>query len=377
VMIDAEGRVFVMDFGLAKLTSGEGSATVSGVILGTPAFMPPEQAAANAGQVDRRSDVYALGATLYVLLSGKRPYDGESATDILVQILTTEPPTLKQVWPEAPWELEAVVARAMARARDQRYDTAKDFADDLDRYLTSEPIRARRQSTFVLLTRKLRRRALPLASIGTGLLLLLVAVGFYVRSTRVPPAAPAGPDRLKEWAELFPKLQKAISSDTFDPAAATLLLERLERDFPEQKGSVTLLIESEFRDVARSLDEMPRSRWLDLAPQVRRSRDWLQYMKKPVAAADRILAYRGTVSFTIQVTPYAEVRSPLLEGLPAEERVTPLSVRDVEIREGGLELVHPKYGTHAVKLPELKNGARLVIEGSLKDPQTIRISEGP
>jgi hypothetical protein len=63
--------------------------------------------------------------------------------------------------------------------------------------------------------------------------------------------------------------------------------------------------------------------------------------------------------------------------LPAEERVTPLRVRDVEIRDGGLELVHPKFGTHAVALPELKNGARFVIEGSLKDPQTLRIREEP
>jgi len=377
VMIDAEGRIFVMDFGLAKLTSGEGSATVSGVILGTPAFMPPEQAAANAGQVDRRSDVYALGAMLYVLLSGRRPYDGESATDILVQILTTEPLALKKVWPEAPWELEAVVARAMARARDQRYDTAKEFADDLDRYLANEPIRARRQSALLLLTRKLRRRTVPLASIGAGLLLLVVGIGFYVRSTRVPPPLPAGPDRLQAWAEMFPRLQKAIASDSFDPAAASALLERLDRDFPEQKGSVALLIESEYRDVARLLAGMPRSRWLELAPQVRRCRDWLRYMKKPADAADRILAYRGTVSLTIQVTPYAEIRSPLLEGLPAEERVTPLFVRDVEIRDGGLELVHPKLGAYQVPLPDLKNGARLVIEGSLRDPKTIHISEGP
>jgi hypothetical protein len=263
----------------------------------------------------------------------------------------------------------------MARARDQRYATAKDFADDLDRYLANEPIRARRQSTFVLLARKVRRRAIPIASIGIGLLLLAAAVGFYVRSTRVPAPSPAGPDRLKEWAELFPRLQKAIASDTFDPAAATPMLERLDREFPEQKGSVTLLLESEYRDLARALEELPRSRWLELAPQVRRNRDWLRYMNKPVAAADRILAYRGTVSLTIQVTPYAEVRSPLLQGLPAEERVTPLSIRDLEIRDGGLELVHPTLGTHPIKLPELKNGARLIIEGSLKDPKTLRIRE--
>src|SRR5579862_3567385 len=201
VMIDSDGRVFVMDFGLAKLTAGEGSGTVSGVILGTPAFMPPEQAAANAGQVDRRSDVYSMGAMLYVLLSGRRPYDGESATDILVQILTSEPQPLKKVWPEAPWELEAILARAMARARDQRYATALEFAEDLDHYLTREPIHARRQGFAVLTARKLKKRAGPLLVIGACVAMALVAAVLYARSSHQPPA-PVGPDRLKLWAEL-------------------------------------------------------------------------------------------------------------------------------------------------------------------------------
>ncbi|MBV8881091.1 MAG: serine/threonine protein kinase [Planctomycetaceae bacterium] len=376
VMIDTEGRVFVMDFGLAKLTSGEGSATVSGVILGTPAFMPPEQAAANAGQVDRRSDVYSLGAMAYVLLSGRRPFEGESATDILVQILTSEPAPLKKVWPEAPWELDAILSRAMARARDQRYETAKAFADDLDRYLSHEPIKARRQSFTVLTARKLRKRAGFLLAIGSCVLLLAVAAAFYVRSSHPPAPAPAGPDRLKIWAELFPKIQTAVSVDTFDAAVAAPLLERMEKEFPEQGASVNGLIEGEHRDIVRAIEQLPRARWLESAARVRRFRDWLAFMKKPVDAADRILAYRGTITLTVQIVPYAELRGTLVESLPPEERVTPLTVRGLEIREGTLEITHPQFGSRRLDLPLLKNGMNLTVEGQWKEPDSIKISEG-
>ncbi|HZE98370.1 MAG TPA: serine/threonine-protein kinase [Planctomycetota bacterium] len=377
LMIDTEGRVYVMDFGLAKLTSGEGSATVSGVILGTPAFMPPEQAAANSGQVDHRSDVYALGSTLYVLLSGQRPFDGESATDILVQILTRDPQTLKQVWSQAPWELEAIVARSMSRARDQRYQTAGEMADDLDRFLKGAPVQARRQGIALRLWRMLKNRAATVLTIGACVLLLAGAAAFYARSSRPVPPGPSGPDRLKLWADFFPGIQRAVSADSFDAAAAAPLLERLDREFPEQKSSVNTLLEGEHRDIVRAIDELPRARWIESAPRIRRYRDWLAFMKKPVDGADRILAYKGTMTLIVQVAPYAEVRGPLVEQIPAEERVTPLCLRNLEIRDGGLQLAHPELGTRAVALPVLKNGGTVTIEGSLKDPPGIRILEGP
>jgi hypothetical protein len=377
VMIDTEGRVFVMDFGLAKLAGGEGSATVSGAILGTPAFMPPEQAAANAGQVDRRSDVYALGATLYVLLSGKRPYSGESATDILVQILTTEPATLKQSWPEVPWELEAIVARAMCRMREGRYDTAKLLAEDLGRFLTHEPVQAQRLTPTHRFIRKARKHAAAIAAAAGIALLASAAAYFYVRSARIPPAPPPGPDRLAAWSEFSPRLQGALAAETFDAAAARPLLDRMERDFPEQKAGIDQFIEREHKDVSRSIEGIPRSAWLESAARVRRYRDWLEFAKKPADAADRILRYRGTITLTVQVSPYAELRGPLVDGLPPEERMTPLTVKDLEIRDGGIDLVHPQFGKHLVVLPALKNGATIIIEGSMKDPKSIKTSEGP
>jgi hypothetical protein len=377
VMIDTEGRVYVMDFGLAKLAGGEGSGTVSGAILGTPAYMPPEQAAANAGQVDRRSDVYALGATLYVLLSGKRPFEGDSATEILVQILTTDPPNLKQVWPEAPWELEAIAARAMSRPREGRYETAKILADDLDRFLTQQPILARRQTFAHLLAKQLKKKALLIAGLAALLLLGGAAAYFYARSTTPPPGSADGADRLKAWSELFSRIQSATSADTFDPGAAGPLLARMAREFPEQKAGVDLMMDREHKDISRTLEEMPRAAWLDSAARVRKYRDWLVFAKKPTDVADRILRYRGTFTLTVQVAPYAEIRGPLVENVPAEERVTPFTRKHLEIRDGGVELVHPTLGTHAVALPNLRNGATLTIEGTMKDFKSIKLSEGP
>jgi hypothetical protein len=376
LMIDLEGRVYVMDFGLAKLTGGEGSATVSGAILGTPAFMPPEQAAANASQVDRRSDIYSLGATLYVLASGRRPFEGDSATEILVQILTSEPPTLRQILPSAPWELEAILARAMARPREGRYQTAKELAADLDRFIANEPIQARRQTLTHRFMRKAKKSAGLIIGVAVILALAAAAGVFYVRSTRVPVAGPAGPDRMKEWSETFPRLQSALAVETFDPAAAGPLIARMERDFPEQKAGIDLMLDREYKDVVRALDDMPRSAWLESAPRVRRYREWLAFAKKPTESADRILAYRGTITLIVQVSPYAEVRGPMVDALPPEERLTPFMRKDLEILDGALELVHPQLGTRPVKLPPLRHGSSITIEGSMKDSQSIKISEG-
>ena len=136
-------------------------------------------------------------------------------------------------------------------------------------------------------------------------------------------------------------------------------------------------MDREYKEISRALEGMPRSAWLIRRPRVRRYRDWLAFAKKPTDAADRILRYRGTFTLTVQVSPYAELRGPAVENVPAEERVTPFTRKDLEIRDGGLELVHPNLGTHSVALPNLRNGAVLTVEGTMKDFKSIKLSEGP
>jgi hypothetical protein len=263
----------------------------------------------------------------------------------------------------------------MSRPREGRYETAKHLAEDLDRFLTQQPVLARRQTLAHRIAKQVKKRAALVAGLAAILLLAGAAAYFYARPG--PGPRPDGADRLKEWSEFFPRLQRAISADTFDPSAATPLLARMEKEFPEQKAAVELLMNREHKEIARALERMPRSDWLDSAPRVRQYRDWLAFAKKPTEAADRILRYRGTFTLTVQVAPYAEIRGPLVETVPPEERVTPFTRKDLEIRDGALELVHPTLGTHAVALPNLRHGTTLTVEGSMKDFKSIKLSEGP
>ncbi len=373
LMIDVDQRVYIMDFGLAKLLGGAGGGTISGVILGTPAFMPPEQAAGNANQIDRRSDIYSLGATLYTLLAGRRPFDGDSATDILVKILTTEPPPLRSVRPDVPWELEAVVERAMARARDQRYEQAKDFADDLDRFLANEPVKARRSTlTRRIYKRYVRNKGPIFAAAAAALLIggLALLAGAFRK--------PAPENRLGEWTALLDSLRGVITVDRFDPARAAPLLARIEREFPDQKPAADALLADEGRALARWLEGLPRSEWLASRDRVGRALAWLEFAKQPADAARRILAWRGTCTLLVHVAPYAELSGPWAAALPAAERRSPLALRDVEIVDGPLALSHPESGRQkSLSLPPLRPGVLLRIEGSWERPDSIQVKEGP
>ena len=128
MLVDAQGRVFVLDFGMAKAIDAMPALTETGEILGTPAYMAPEQAQGFAA--DERSDVYGLGATLYRLLAGVAPYQGRDPLDVARRVAATPPEPLPEV--DA---LAGIVGRAMARERKDRYPTAGDFADALAAFL--------------------------------------------------------------------------------------------------------------------------------------------------------------------------------------------------------------------------------------------------
>jgi tetratricopeptide (TPR) repeat protein len=178
LLLDGRGNVWITDFGLAHCQS-QASLTQTGDLVGTLRYMSPEQALARRVVVDHRSDVYSLGATLYELLTLEPVFAGRDRQELLRQIAFEEPRPPRRLNRAVPAELETIVLKAMEKNPAERYATAQELADDLERFLKDEPIRARRPSMVQRLRRWARRHKPVVAGLAAGLLTLLV-VGFVL-----------------------------------------------------------------------------------------------------------------------------------------------------------------------------------------------------
>jgi tetratricopeptide (TPR) repeat protein len=172
LLVDGHGHLWVTDFGLAHCQSQAGL-TMTGDLVGTLRYMSPEQALAHPSGVDHRTDLYALGATLYELVALEPPFDGCDRHELLRQIELEEPRPLRRINNAVPAELETIILKAMAKDPAERYGTARDLAEDLERFLNDEPIQARRP-TVVQRARRWARRHRPV--IWSGVVGALVAV---------------------------------------------------------------------------------------------------------------------------------------------------------------------------------------------------------
>jgi WD40 repeat protein/tRNA A-37 threonylcarbamoyl transferase component Bud32 len=259
VLVGAFGETVLIDWGLAKdLASGDvsepaapssgeslGFDTTDGMVVGTPPYMSPEQAAAKP--VSERSDVYAIGAMLYQVLSGHRPYEEVPPQEVLREVIARPPVPLGDLASDLPQDLLAIVAKAMARDAADRYPSAKELADELRRFSAGQLVRAHAYGPLEMAKRFARRQAPALATASLAVLLLFAGAVFSfvnIRAERNQARASAELARAQVQRLI---LEKARSMLSIDPTMALAWLGELAAPLP---GAPTVAAEAVDRGVA-------------------------------------------------------------------------------------------------------------------------------
>ena len=148
ILIDSKGRPRITDFGLAKNTDGDSQLTATGQLMGSPSFMPPEQVSGKTDVIGPASDIYALGAILYNMITGRPPFCGNSLLETLTQVLENEPVSPMELQGDIDINLETICLRCLEKNPEDRFVSAQSFADELQRFVNDEPILSRQMSAW-------------------------------------------------------------------------------------------------------------------------------------------------------------------------------------------------------------------------------------
>jgi hypothetical protein len=228
LLLDRDGNLWVTDFGLA-LVQSDANLTRSGELLGTLRYMSPEQALSKPALVDHRTDIYGLGATLYELLTRRPVFSGTDRQELLRQIAFDEPIAPRRLDPGIPHELETIVLKALAKTPSERYASAGELADDLQRYLNDQPILARRPTVLERAAKWSRRhRGLVVATVA---LLLILVAGLGVSTLLIAKAYESERNRAEE-----ARLQRAEAEESFQRArqAVDFFVQINEQEFADK-----------------------------------------------------------------------------------------------------------------------------------------------
>ncbi|MCW5555413.1 MAG: serine/threonine protein kinase [Verrucomicrobiae bacterium] len=233
ILIDRDGQPHVTDFGLAKRVEADSGLTVSGEIMGTPAYMAPEQAAGNVRQVTTAADVFSLGVILYQLLTGRIPFAGATPVEIFHNIIHSEPPAPRSLSPTVPRDLETICLKSLEKDATKRFGSAKEVAEELNRFVRGEPIQARPVSRPERVWRWSRRNpALAGFAAATIILLLTMLIGAPValwREATLRQRAESEAVKSREVARFLKSMLEGVGPSVAQGRDVTILKEILDK----------------------------------------------------------------------------------------------------------------------------------------------------
>jgi len=398
LMITRSGRPYVMDFGLAKTVEAESSLSVSGDVMGTPAFMSPEQARGEVDTIDARADVFSLGATLYALLTGQKPFQGRTSMEIVIRVLNQEPPPPSRLKSGIPAALDAVVLKAMEKDPARRYQSASEFADDLERFLASQDVLARPPSLSRRTLARLKRNSWP-AFVGAVLLIAGIS-GFLILARTKETASTAGAD----WTATFREERRPLeyrewkAGDTRAGARVHELLGGLGSLPPESAHEAADWMRKEIELAENALElwtSRPRSEWSKLRGPASRAVGWcaaagaatkgvggeFQALEARLGelrrGCDRLARWRGEFTLRIAVVPFGELTSLKHAGqdLPLKDRETPLVLTELEIDDYEMDLQSTSQPPLHFVIPaaRLREGVTTTLVGDLRKPGSVQL----
>ncbi|HEX7879260.1 MAG TPA: serine/threonine-protein kinase, partial [Candidatus Eisenbacteria bacterium] len=271
ILVDEAGQPRILDFGVARSTAADltsGGATSAGDILGTLPYMSPEQVTLDPAAIDVRSDIYALGVVLYELLAGRLPYDvrGKVMLEAMRVITEDDPAPLSTVDKLYRGDIETIVAKALEKERERRYDSAAELGADIRRHLDEEPITARPPSTVYQLRKFARRNRALVGGVAAVFLVLLAGVGIStwqaVRARRAERLASREAAKAAAVNEFLQSMLRAASPDQSPGRDMTVremidvAARRAGEDGPGATPEVAATVRSTLGDVYITLDRL-------------------------------------------------------------------------------------------------------------------------
>lgn len=310
LLLDVSGHLWVTDFGLAQLPSDLGL-TMTGDVLGTLRYMSPEQALAKRGLVDHRTDIYALGVTLYELLTLKPVYNGRDREELLRQIAFEEPRPPRRLNPAIPVDLETIVLKAQAKSIEDRYASAQELADDLRRFVDNKPISARRLPLTERLAKWARRhRGMVAASI---LLLLVAAVGSGIGTALIAR---------EQW-----KTKAAYEAEARER-------DRAEKSFRQARDAVDRFTEMSEEELADKLDFQGLRRKF-LQASLAYYQDFINQREDDASLhAELAASYLRVANILDEIGSKSEARAAMERARGIQAKLTPADPAHKEIHRG-------------------------------------------